>query len=144
MNQTIEAKAVDHTELDQLDALAASLPQGSPVAVLLQSLVVAMSRGVDVTVLESDAELTPNEAAEMLHMSRPHLLKFMDRGELDFHRVGSHRRIRLADLMDFIDRRESAKAAVAHALGNGAALDQRVRDETAALNDADIASLDEL
>lgn len=144
MNHSVAALAVDQGELEQLSSLAESLPQGSPVAVLLQSVAAAMARGVDVTVFESDSELTPNEAADLLHMSRPHLLKFMDGGELDFHRVGSHRRIRMSDLLEFIDRREHAKATVAHALGNGPAMTQRVRDEAGQLNQNDLDALNDL
>ncbi len=144
MNYLLTAKTVDHAELEQLTSFATSLPQGSPVAVLLQGVVRAMSRGIDVTMFEADSELTPNEAADLLHMSRPHLLKFMDRGELVFHRVGSHRRIRMFDLLDFIDRRERANAAVAHALGNSEAISQRVRDEAGTLSGVDLTALDAL
>ena len=144
MTQLIEAHAVDPTELSKVSDVAATLPQGSPLAVLLQYVVSGLARGVDVTVFESDAELTPNEAADLLHMSRPHLLKFLDGGELDFHRVGTHRRIRMSDLMDFIDRRERAKAAIAHALGNTAAINNQLRDDAGRLSASDIDSLNNL
>jgi excisionase family DNA binding protein len=144
MTHALAFKAMDPSELDQVNTLAASLPQGSPVAVLLHSVVSAMSRGADVTLFESDAELSPNEAADLLRMSRPHLLKFMDRGELDFHRVGSHRRIRVPDLLDFIDRHERAKASVAHALGNATAINSRVRDRAGTLSQTDLDQLDSL
>lgn len=144
MNHALVAESVGETELEQLSSFAASLPQGSPVAVLVHSVVSAVMRGSDVAVFEADSEVTPNEAADLLHMSRPHLLKFLDRGDLAFHRVGSHRRIRMSDLLDFIDRRERAKAEVAHALGNGAAIAQRVRDGAAELAPEVVAELNAL
>ena len=142
MTHTLAVDSVDPMELDQVNALAATLPQGSPVAVLLQGVVRAVARGSDVTLFDSDSEITPNEAAKLLHMSRPHLLKFMDRGELEFHRVGSHRRIRMSHLLDFIDRRERANADIAHAFGNHAAIANHVRDETNPLTEEDLTKLD--
>jgi excisionase family DNA binding protein len=58
--------------------------------------------------------MTPNQAAERLGMSRSHLYKLLDRGEIMFHRVGRDRRIRVRDLLDFEaqrqrDRRELAE-----------------------------------
>lgn len=144
MSQSLSVKTVSQADLEQLDVLTKSLPQGSSLAVLLQYMLAAMARGADVTVFDSDAELTPNEAADLLHMSRPHLLKLMDRGELEFHRVGSHRRICMPHLLDFIDRRERAKAAVAEASGNSAAIIKRVRDKAGVLNQADIDALNTL
>jgi excisionase family DNA binding protein len=46
--------------------------------------------------LEEDAEVSPEKAAEMLRISRPTLLKKLGNGELPFHYVGSHRRIAVA------------------------------------------------
>jgi excisionase family DNA binding protein len=77
-------------------------------------------------------------------VSRPHLLKFMDNGELAFYRVGNRRRIRMEDLLDFIARRERAKATVASAFGNPALVEQALRDGAAELTDSDIDELNAL
>jgi excisionase family DNA binding protein len=140
----VEASAVDPAELGKVRDIAATLAQGSPLAALLQLVVRGLARGVDVTVFESDTELTPNDAADLLHMSRPHLLKFMDGGELTFHRVGTHRRIRMSDLMDFIDRRERAKSAIAQALGTTAAINERLRGDAARLRASEVDPLNAL
>jgi excisionase family DNA binding protein len=55
--------------------------------------------GGKVAVLGEDAELTPNEAAEVLGMSRPLVVRRMDAGDLPFRHVGSHRRCRLSDVL---------------------------------------------
>ncbi|WP_166354368.1 helix-turn-helix domain-containing protein [Phytoactinopolyspora limicola] len=142
--QTLSASDVDTRDLNQVAALAETLPQGSPLAVVMQHLVAAVRKGRDVTILASDEHLTPNQAADLLHVSRPHLLKFMDNGELDFYRVGNRRRIRMADLLDFIARRERAKATVASAFGNPALVEQALRDGATELTDSDLDELNAL
>lgn len=141
---TIAQNHASAEELDRLQEFVSELPQGSSMAILLHQIVAALARGEDVGVLTSGRELTPNQAADLLHMSRPHLLKFMDCGELVFHRVGAHRRIKMADLMDFVDRREQAKADVAHTLGNPKALDDQARSAAAELSEADLSELDSI
>ncbi|WP_162149169.1 helix-turn-helix domain-containing protein, partial [Arthrobacter sp. 35/47] len=116
-HNTLEASAIAVEDLQQVERLADNLPQGSAIAVMLQNIVHAAQRGMDVSLFTSDRELSPNEAAELLRVSRAHLTKLMDRQVIEFHRVGSHRRIKMSSLMDYIDRQERARAFVAHAVG---------------------------
>ena len=53
-----------------------------------------------------DAELTTTEAAELLNVSRPHLIKQLEAGKLDYRLVGSHRRVRLIDVLAYRDRQD--------------------------------------
>ena len=46
--------------------------------------------------------------ADMLNVSRPHLVKLLEKGGLPFHRTGKHRRVRFADLMQFKSQRDQA------------------------------------
>lgn len=65
-----------------------------------------------VTVLADDAEITPEDAAGILGISRPLVRRRMDVGALPFRRVGAHRRIRLADVLALRAREEPVRAAL--------------------------------
>lgn len=70
--------------------------------------------GESLVTVDGHATLTPNQVAERLGMSRSHLYKLLDRGEIVSHRVGRDRRIRLSDVIAFEaerdhDRRELAE-----------------------------------
>lgn len=64
-----------------------------------------------------NAEVTPTEAAVLLDMSRPQVRKLMDRGLLEFRKVGTHHRIRVSSIRAFLDaerpRRREALADLA-------------------------------
>jgi len=59
----------------------------------------------------SHAELTTQEAADLLNVSRPHLVKLLEEGVLPFHKTGKHRRVLFADLMCYREQREGASHA---------------------------------
>jgi len=67
----------------------------------LSSILEYMSQGRAVSVLSIDEELTTQEAADILNVSRPHVVKLSEEGEIPFHKVGRHRRIKLKDLLAY-------------------------------------------
>jgi len=75
---------------------------------LLRSLLAEMAQGNAVTIMPIHAELTTQEAANLLNVSRPHLVKLLEDGRLPHTRVGTHRRIRLADLVAYQQQRDAA------------------------------------
>ena len=112
--------------LDLDNGQHASVPIPAAVLELLQGILVQMAQGNAVTVVPVHAELTTQQAADLLNVSRPFLIERLTQGEIPFRKVGTHRRIRLTDLMAYkqtIDQQRSAAldelAAQAQELGMG-------------------------
>lgn len=82
-----------------------------------------MARGNAVALIPVQAELTTQEAAEMLNISRPSLIQLLDDGKIDYRRVGTHRRIRFQSLMKY---KRAAEADRRAALEELAAYDQEL------------------
>lgn len=81
------------------DGTAVELPD--QVYQVLRDVAAAMSRGLAITVAPHNTLLTTQEAADLLSISRPTLVRLLTDGLIAFELRGRHRRVRLADLLDY-------------------------------------------
>jgi hypothetical protein len=81
-------------------------------AALLETALGHLLQGERVAILAEDQELSPNDAAEILGISRPLVVHRMDVGDLPFRYVGTHRRTKLKDVLALKTRIEAQRAAM--------------------------------
>lgn len=79
---------------------------------LFVEILARMADGDGVTIAPVHAELTTQQAAELLNVSRPYLIRLLENGHLPFRKVGKHRRVLFANLLEY-RRREAAQLRMA-------------------------------
>jgi len=75
------------------------LPAGA--VTLLMDILGAMASGQGITLIPENAELTTVQAADILNVSRPFLVKLLEEGKIPHRKVGKHRRILMEDVMNY-------------------------------------------
>jgi excisionase family DNA binding protein len=112
-----EAEADAIVQLEQLLSLKASQAKlvasnGEEVLIpesvyrILRQVIQAMASGQHISVVAQNRHLTTQEAADILSVSRPFMVKLLETGDIPYIKVGSHRRIRFEDLMTYKEKRD--------------------------------------
>lgn len=103
---------------------AIELPAGA--VKLLMAVLEDMASGRAVTIVPQNAELTTQQAADVLNVSRPFLIGLLDESKLPFRMVGTHRRVRFEDVLNYKEATDTERrkvlgqlAAEAQELGMG-------------------------
>ena len=72
-------------------------------------LLAEMGNGNAVQVVPVQAELTTQQAADLLNVSRPHLIKLLEQQKIQFRKVGTHRKVLSRDIFAYRDRTDLAR-----------------------------------
>jgi len=99
MEGSKEPVEVPESALEALDYALASVASGEPF-----------------TIFSASAELTTQQAADLLNVSRPYLIKLLDAEEIEYRKVGKHRRIYASSLMRYMHEDDRKRKAAVDAL----------------------------
>lgn len=112
MNRPLSIRVLDAEQEQPLE-----LPAGA--VALLMNILEAMAAGQGVSIIPENAELTTVQAAAVLNVSRPYLIKLLTERAIPYRKVGKHRRILMEDMMAYKRRTDRERETV---------LDQLVSD----------------
>lgn len=101
-----------HIRLCTADNQGADIALPSSVIRLVLTALQEMAKGHTVTLLPVEKELTTKQAAELMRISRPSLIKMLDEKKLPYRKVGAHRRVRYEDVLYYLDTERARRTKV--------------------------------
>ncbi|MCH8525488.1 MAG: helix-turn-helix domain-containing protein [Balneolales bacterium] len=122
MKHRIDANAILPSEMEALDLVMnpdqhpalvdangnqTALPEA--IFQLLVHILNQMKRGHSIVLMPENETLTTQAAANMIGVSRQHLIDHLEAGRIPFHKVGTHRRVYLRDILAFADQRDKKR-----------------------------------
>lgn len=78
-----------------------SLQLPTKVVEMMVEILLGMSAGRSIAVIQTEMEVSTQEAADFLEVSRPHVVRLLEKGEMPFTKAGTHRRIKMSDLIAY-------------------------------------------
>lgn len=81
----------------------------SIVSIALMEVIKTLNKGNSITLIPMDKELTTQQAADILNVSRPYFIKLLETGEIPFKKTGTHRKILMQDLMKYREQRAETR-----------------------------------
>ena len=106
---TLSTRTDLHLELKDGSNKSADMVLSAAMVRIVQRILTEMSQGKAVTVMPMNAELTTQEAADYLNVSRPFIVKQIEDGIIPHRKVGTHRRISVQDLLNYKKRIDAAR-----------------------------------
>ena len=88
-----------------------SIPLPESVFYVLERVAEVMARGDSITVVPVGREVTTQQAADLLNVSRQYLVRLLDEGRIPFRKTGNHRRLRIEDVLRFKEMRDKDRRA---------------------------------
>lgn len=113
-DQTSDADAAptpDGLQITVTDESGAPVDVPEQVYRLTREVLSIVAEGGTAAVVEIEHDLTTQTAADILGVSRPYLIKLLDQGEIPYYKVGSHRRLAVADVLAFKRHRDLERRA---------------------------------
>ncbi len=105
----VAASGLQESVLLTIGKSAEKIPVPTAALKLLADVLIEMGKGNAITLLPSHVELSTQEAADILNVSRPFLIEELERGEIPFRKVGTHRRVLLVDLLAYKHRMDEGR-----------------------------------
>jgi excisionase family DNA binding protein len=88
-----------------------TIPLPEALFYVLERVAEVMARGDSITVVPVGREVTTQQAADLLNVSRQYLVRLLDEGRIPFRKSSKHRRLRIADVLDFKEQRDKDRRA---------------------------------
>lgn len=111
-------QAIQELLLTDSDGMTHAMQMPVSALRLLVDLLSELGEGNTVKLVPIHAELTTQEAADMLNVSRPTLVKMLDEGDIPFHKTGNRRKVKFADVKLFQEQLETKRLAALEELSN--------------------------
>ncbi|QLE56663.1 helix-turn-helix domain-containing protein [Nostoc sp. TCL26-01] len=109
MQEVVRILQREGSQLKLVDANGEAVTIPDSIDQALRQIVQAIASGKSVSIIPQDQELTTQQAADILNVSRPYLIKLLEQGEIPFITVGTHRRVHIDEVMKYKQQRDTLR-----------------------------------